>query len=471
MAVGKCEIGIIGLGVMGRNFVLNMADHGHAVAGYDKDPEKVKALGAEAGGRRIVGAATLRDFVEALSRPRALMMLVPAGAPVDSVIEDAAPLLEPGDLIIESGNSHFRDTDRRGKALAGKGLLFLGVGISGGESGARHGPSIMPGGPRDAYERIRPIFESAAAQVEGEPCVTWLGPSSAGHYVKMVHNGIEYALMQLLSETYDLMTRGPGLSDDELHDVYDLWNRQELGSFLVEITSRIFLKTDPRTGKRLIHLIRDAASQKGTGKWTTQDALDLGVPVPAIDAAVAMRNLSARETERNDAARALPGPNRAFARDRETFLGNLRDALYASMILAYAQGLAQLGAASAAYGYGIDLERVAAIWRGGCIIRASLLEEIRAAYRARPDLPNLVLDPHLGKEVARRQQGLRNTVRAAAAFAIPAPGFMASLGYFDAYRAGRLPTNLIQAQRDFFGAHTYRRVDEEGIFHTEWETT
>jgi 6-phosphogluconate dehydrogenase len=465
----KYDIGMVGLGVMGRNLVLNMADHGYSVAGYDKDESKVGSLEEEAEGRKVRGAETLEEFIGLLRTPRAVMMLVPAGPPVDSVIGDLLPHLEEGDLIIDGGNSHFPDTDLRAKTLADKGIQYLGVGISGGESGARHGPSMMPGGPKEAYERVRAIFEDAAAHVDGDPCVTYLGPGSAGHYVKMVHNGIEYGIMQLIAETYDLMKRGLGMSDDEMHVVYDRWNQAELNGYLMEITAKIFVHEDPETGKRLIDVILDQAKQKGTGMWTSQDAMEKGVPVPTIDVAVVMRNLSAFEDERIAASKELQGPEPSYRGDRQGFLKRLRRALYAAMIVTYAQGMAQLRVASQANAYGLDLEAVARIWRGGCIIRAALLEKMRAAYKVRPDLPNLLVDPDLGEAVASRQDDLRAVVRTAAELGIPAPGLMVSLGYFDGYRSPWLPANLIQAQRDFFGSHTYERIDEKGKFHTHWE--
>jgi 6-phosphogluconate dehydrogenase len=463
-----CEIGMVGLGVMGRNFVLNMADHGFAVAGYDKDPGKVAALQAEAGPRPVRSAADLKTFIASLRRPRAIMLLVPAGPPVDSVIADLSSYLEPGDLIIDAGNSHFTDTDLRGRQLAAKGIQFLGVGISGGEEGARHGPSIMPGGPKEAYERVRAIFEASAAQVDGEACVTWLGPGSAGHFVKMVHNGIEYALMQLLAETYDLMKRGLGMSTDELHAAYAGWNHGELEGYLTEITSHIFSKQDEQTGQPLVDEIRGVARQLGTGMWTSQSAMDLAVPVPTIDAAVAMRNLSMLENERAAAGAALPRPAPAFAGDRPAFLQQLGHALFAGTIMANAQGLAVLRAASEKYAYDLDLSAVARIWRGGCIIRAAILEDIQAAYRNQPALANLLLDPAVAKKVVAHQEDLRAVVITAVQLGLPAPGLMTALGYFDGYRSSWLSANLIQAQRDYFGAHTYERIDATGTFHTEW---
>jgi 6-phosphogluconate dehydrogenase len=463
------EIGMVGLGVMGRNLLLNMSDHGCSVAGYDKDMSKVQALQAEAEGRDVCAAKSIEEFVGSLRTPRAVMMLVPAGLPVDTVIRELLPHLSPGDLIIDGGNSHFKDTDLRGKTLAEKKILYLGVGVSGGEYGARHGPSMMPGGPRDAYERVRPIFEAAAAKVDGEPCVTYLGPGSAGHYVKMVHNGIEYGLMQLIAETYDLMKRGLGLSNDELHAVYASWNQSELNGYLMEITASIFLQADEKTGKRLIDVILDEAKQKGTGMWTSQDAMELEVPVPTIDIAVAMRNLSIFESEREAASKTLNGPTSPFRGEQAGFLERVRNALHAAMIITYAQGMAQLRVASKAYGYNLDLEDVARIWRGGCIIRAALLEKIGAAYHTQQDLPNLLMDSHLGRIVAAQQHDLRAVVRTAVELGIPTPGLMVSLAYFDGYRSAWLPASLIQAQRDFFGAHTYERIDAKGTFHTQWE--
>ena len=462
------EIGMVGLGVMGRNFLLNMADHDFSVAGYDKDPAKVAALSQEAGRRDVHGATDVKEFVAALRQPRAIMLLVPAGPPVDSVINDLLPHLQPGDLIIDAGNSHFTDSDVRARDLAAKGFQFLGVGISGGEEGARHGPSIMPGGPKEAYERVRPVFEAAAAQVNGEPCVTYLGPGSAGHFVKMVHNGIEYGLMQLIAESYDLMKRGAGLSDDELHEFYAGWNQGELEGYLIEITSRIFAKKDEPTGRRLVDEVLGVARQLGTGRWTSLSSLDLEVPIPTIDAAVAMRNLSVLAGERTKAGVALPRPAIPFPGDRDAFLLQLGRALFAATIVTYAQGLAVLKAASEKYGYGLDLSAVARIWRGGCIIRAAVLEDIRGAFHNQPGLPNLLLDPELAEKIMAHEKDLRAVVVAAAQLGLPAPGFMSALGYLDGYRSPWLPANLIQAQRDFFGAHTFERIDVPGTFHADW---
>jgi 6-phosphogluconate dehydrogenase len=462
------EIGMIGLGVMGRNFLLNLADHGFPVAGYDKDINKVNALREEAKERNIQSAGDIREFIDLLRQPRAIIMLVPAGAPVDSVIKDLMELLEPGDLVIDAGNSYFKDTDVRTRTLAAKGLQFLGVGISGGEEGARFGPSIMPGGLKESYERVRPMFEAAAAKVNNSPCVTYLGNGSAGHFVKMVHNGIEYALMQLISETYDIMKRGMGLEDDRIQHMYTDWNNGEMNSYLMEITSDIFNKVDEKTGERVINIILDVARQKGTGMWTSQSAMELQVPIPTIDIAVTMRDMSVFENQREKASQTLTRAVSQFTGDRESYLSQLQDALYTSMIIAYAQGMAVLAAASEKYCYHLDLEAVARIWRGGCIIRSALLEDIMKAFGQRKDLPNLLLDRTLSLRIMEKQEFLRYVVCQTSQLGVPIPAFMSALSYLDAYRSSWLPANLIQAQRDYFGAHTYERVDEKGTFHTEW---
>jgi len=465
----RYEVGMVGLGVMGRNLLLNMADHGFSVAGYDNDLSKVEALRKESADRDICGAENINDFIGLLRPPRAVVMLVPAGAPVDSVINELLAHVQPGDLIIDAGNSYFKDTNLRARNLTGKGIQFLGVGVSGGEEGARHGPSIMPGGPKEAYERVRPVFEAAAAKVNGDPCVSWLGPGSAGHFVKMVHNGIEYGVMQLIAETYDLMKRGLGLNDDELHDVYSSWNEGELNGYLMEITGHIFSQSDEKSGKRVIDEILDVARQKGTGMWTSQSAMELHVPIPTIDMAVAMRDLSVFENQRERIGVLLQRPMRRFGGDRDEFLIQLRRALHVGLILTYVQGLALLTVASDKYEYHLDLEAVARIWRGGCIIRAALLEDIRAAYRSEPGLPNLLLDPEIWRKIITSEEKLRRIVCTAAELGVPAPGLMTALGYLDGYRSPWLPANLIQAQRDYFGAHTYERIDAKGTFHTEWE--
>ncbi|MCK9376299.1 MAG: NADP-dependent phosphogluconate dehydrogenase [Syntrophobacterales bacterium] len=470
MTSQDCDIGLIGLGTMGRNFVLNMADHGFTVAAYNRTTEKTRDfMAGEVGSRPIKAGYDLNEFVGLLKKPRAVILLVAAGDPVDAVIRELLPLFEPGDLIIDAGNSHFTDTNRRFKFLAVKKLHYMGMGISGGEEGARRGPSLMPGGHRDIYDRVGPILEAAAAHVNGDPCVAYLGPGSAGHYVKMVHNGIEYGLMELIVETYDLFKRGLGLTPAELAPIYDAWNQAELNSFLLEITAKIFTRKDDRTGRFLVDMILDKAKQKGTGMWTSWDAMDLQVGTPTIDAAVVMRDLSGYKEERQNAAKFLAGPTYTFEGDRPRFIEQVKNALYASMIATYSQGLALLQRASLAYTYNLDLEAVARIWRGGCIIRATLLEDIRTAYKARPDLPNLLMDPHLAQAFLAREADLRQVVQVAAGLGLPAPALMATLGYFDAYRSAVLPANLIQAQRDFFGAHQYERLDTPGSFHTEWD--
>jgi 6-phosphogluconate dehydrogenase len=469
MAQRQYDLGMVGLGVMGRNMLLNIGEHGFPGAGYDKDPERVAQLRAEAGDLPVQGAENLEDFISMLKKPRAVMMLVPAGPIVDAVIRDLLPHLEAGDLIIDAGNSHFTDTDLRQKTLEEKGLHFFGMGVSGGEYGARHGPSMMPGGPKQAYRIVQSILEACAAKVDADPCVTYLGPHSSGHYVKMVHNGIEYGIMELLAETYDVLKRGLNLSNDELGDLFDQWDQAELNGYLVEITTDIFRKVDDGTGKHLLDVILDTAEQKGTGMWTSQDAMALNEPTPNIDIAVSMRNLSGLEEVRGSLAKKFGASSASFQGDRAAFIEHVRRALYAAMIITYAQGMAQLRAASQAYQYDLDLSAVARIWRGGCIIRSALLEPIRAAYAQQPDLLNLLLDDTLGAAVAERSRDLRSVTQSAIEMGIPVPGFTSALMYYDSLRAGRLPTNLIQAQRDYFGAHTYERVDDRGIFHTEWD--
>jgi 6-phosphogluconate dehydrogenase len=469
MAASAFDIGMVGLGVMGRNLLLNMADHGYAVAGLDTDPAKVQALKEEGAGKKVEATTAAAAFIGLLKAPRAIILLVPASKAVDAVIGELTPLLQAGDLIIDAGNSHFKDTERRAGELAAKHLHFFGMGVSGGEAGARHGPSLMPGGPRDAYEHVRPILEAVAAKVDGQPCVTYLGPGACGHFVKMVHNGIEYGLMQILAETYDLLHRGLEMDNPELARIFEQWNRGELRSFLVEITAQIFRKMDPKTGKHLIDMVSDVARQKGTGKWTSQEAMDLQVPLLTVDAAVALRDMSAYEQERAIASRMLHGAHGAFGGDAKAFVQQLEHACYAATVITYAQGFVMLRKASQTYGYHLDLEAVARVWRGGCIIRAAILDDIRAAFQAQADLPNLLLDPKLSQNIMKRQRDLRAIIRGAIDLGIPAAGFMNSLAYFDAYRTARLPTSLTQAQRDFFGAHTYERVDDKGTFHSQWD--
>jgi 6-phosphogluconate dehydrogenase len=463
------DLGLIGLGVMGRNFLLNVADHGFAVAGYDLDGDKVDQLHSERGsGHDLSATASLAEFVGSLKRPRAVMLLVPAGDAVDSVLGDLTPRIDRGDVVVDAGNSHFKDTDRRAESLSRDGLQYIGTGVSGGEYGARHGPSIMPGGPREAYGRVEPILTAAAARVDGVPCVAHLGPGSAGHYVKMVHNGIEYGIMQLIAEVYDVMRRGLGLEAADLHDVFGRWRDGVLDSYLMEITEAIFERRDDRTGKLLLEVIRDAARQKGTGKWTSQDAMDLQVPTPTIDAAVSARDLSALTEERARIAERVAGPDPRLGERKEEWIERLHDALYAGMLLTYTQGLALIRRASDAYRYGIDPATVVRIWRGGCIIRAAMLEDILAAMREDGGTENLLFTEQLAGSVAGAQEALRVSVAGAARCGVPAPALSATLAYLDGYRCRRLPANLTQAQRDYFGSHTYERIDAKGTFHTEW---
>ena len=406
----QCEIGMVGLGIMGRNLLLNMADHGFSVAGYDIDNEKVESLRKESKDKSVYCATSIEEFLKLLRSPRAIMLLVPAGKPVDLVINALLPHLQSGDLIIDAGNSHFTDTDTRALYLQEKGIQFLGVGVSGGEEGARHGPSIMPGGPKEAYERVRPILEAVAAKVDGNPCVTYLGVGSVGHYVKMVHNGIEYGIMQLIAETYDLMKRGLGLSNDKLCEVYQSWNDSILNSYLIEITSHIFAKADEKTGKELIDEILAVAKQNGTGMWTSQSAMELQVPAPTIDLAVAMRDLSVLVKERKQASFLYTRPIYLLTGDHTVFLKQLQDALFTGMITVYAQGMAVLAVASDKYNYHLDLESVARIWQGGCIIRARLLEDVSAAFRLNNNLPNLLLDLKLANKIMAHEEGLRQVL-------------------------------------------------------------
>jgi 6-phosphogluconate dehydrogenase len=470
MSQGSAALGMIGLGTMGRNLLLNLAEHGHAVVGYDLGQPARDRLRqeAEALGACARPAASLDELLGALRRPAAIMLLVPAGKPVDSVLADLMPRLRSGDVVIDGGNSHFRDTARRIATAAEQGIDFLGMGVSGGEAGARRGPSLMPGGSRAAWDRVRAIFEPVAAQVAGEPCVAYLGRGAAGHYVKMVHNGIEYGLMQLIAEVYDIMRRGLGMQAGEMAEAFAGWNRGDLEGFLLEITVAVLRTMDQETGRPLVDLIRDAARQKGTGMWTSQDALALGVPVPTIDLAVAMRHLSAREELRRAAAARYPASPRRPEADRQRWIRNLGGALCAAQMLTYAQGLDALSAASSEHDFGLDLEAVLRVWRGGCIIRTAMLEPMRDALHQQPDLQNLILAPHLAQQLATTSEDLRSTVAAAAAWGVPAAALSVSLACFDALRSERLPANLIQAQRDCFGAHTYERLDKPGTFHTEW---
>jgi len=467
--MSKYDIGLVGLAVMGQNLVLNMERNGYSVAVYNRTTERMREFVAErAQGKQILGCATLKDLVGALERPRRVMLMVQAGAPVDAVIAELKPLLAPGDLIIDGGNSFYQDTERRAVALAEDRINYIGTGVSGGEEGALWGPAIMPGGQPEAYRLVEPILTAIAAKAEGEPCVAYMGPRGAGHYVKMVHNGIEYGDMQLIAEAYDVMARGLGIPAAELAEVFGQWNQGELQSYLIEITSEILARVDEETGKPLVNVILDEAKQKGTGKWTSQDALDLGAPTHTINAAVESRIISAYKDERVAASQVLTGPTIKFSGDRGQMIEDVRDALYAAKICSYAQGMGLLRAASAEYDYDLDMGAIARIWRGGCIIRARFLNDIAAAFDHNPKLTNLMLDPFFRDEILARQGALRRVITTAVSMGIPVHAFASSLAYFDAYRTKRLPANLTQGQRDYFGAHTYRRVDKEGSFHTEW---
>ncbi len=536
--MNKAQFGMVGLGTMGRNFLLNVAEHGFACVGYDLDAAKRELLIEEGAGMKVTAAENIGAFVENLETPRKIMLLVPAGKIVDGVIENLLPYLDKGDIIIDGGNSHFVDTETRETYLDGKGIEFLGVGVSGGEEGARHGASIMPGGKEEIYKQVAPIFEAVSAKVSGEPCVTYIGASSAGHFVKMVHNGIEYGLMQILAETYDFMFRVLKMNYSEMSKTFAAWNNSELNSFLVEITSEVLLKCDDETNKPLVEMILDKAAQKGTGKWTSQAAMDFGVPIPTIDSAVSMRQISAQkdvrmliaqkygsqlprvdarlpqdgqtvssklvtspkavraEHEVETAVTELHKTNieglaaqhlgqtvenvsdesknadlrEEFAEDFNRFVEELKNALLSSFIVTYAQGMSLLHTASAEKKYGLDLSEIAKIWRGGCIIRSALLEEMRRAFAENPDLPNLMLDDKFAEMLNENREDWRAVVEKFTDSRVPVLCLSSALAYFDAFRSERLPANLIQAQRDFFGAHTYQRIDKEGVFHMEhWD--
>ncbi|QNP52356.1 NADP-dependent phosphogluconate dehydrogenase [Hymenobacter qilianensis] len=466
----KYSFGMIGLGTMGRNLLLNLADHNVGVAGYDKDPGKITLLAEEGAGKPVQGFTDLTQFIDSIQTPRSIMLLVPAGKIVDSVIEELRPLLAPGDIVIDGGNSHFSDTTRRAAVLREAGFHFFGMGISGGEEGARFGPSMMPGGDKLAYQVMQPMFEAIAARVNDEPCVTYIGPGAAGHFVKMVHNGIEYGLMQLIAETYEVMKRGAGLDNAAIGEVFAQWNAGRLQSFLLDITKDIFAFRAPHTDHLLLDDIKDEARSKGTGMWTSQVAMELEVPVPTIDTAVAMRNLSKYKGLREQLATLYsnPAPATSAAMERGAFLSNLEQAFYFSMVVTYAQGMHLLAKASAAYEYNLQLADIAKIWRGGCIIRSSFLNDIFNAYQQNPGLEHLLLDAQVAAVVNEAVPGTRQIVAAAVAGGISLPAYAASLSYFESFRSARLPSNLIQAQRDYFGAHTYELIGHEGVFHTQW---
>lgn len=467
----KYDFGMVGLGVMGSNLLLNMADHGFAVIGYDKNPDKTKLFEASADKDTIVkGVNKLQDMIDQLKMPRKIMMLVPAGIAVDSIISELVPALDKGDIIIDGGNSHYIDTLKRIKILEQQGLHFMGIGISGGEEGARRGPSIMPGGDKEAYKEIEPILKAVAAKADGQPCVGYLGKDAAGHYVKMVHNGIEYAIMELLSESYDLLHNGLGYTNEDLHKLFLEWDNGEMKSFLIEITAAIFNKKDEKvTDKFLVDMILDKAGAKGTGKWTSQEGLDLPMPIPTIDSAVMMRNLSSLIDERIAAQKLYNTKLKTIDTDKNEFEKNLHNALLFATIISYAQGLAMLTTASIELKMDIPLPEVVRVWRGGCIIRSALLDNFTKAYE-NAELKNLLLDENIAAMLQQKEPGIQKIISSAALNNYPLAGFMASFTYYNAYRRNLLPTNLIQAQRDFFGAHTYERIDGVGIFHTEWET-
>jgi 6-phosphogluconate dehydrogenase len=464
------KMGVVGLGVMGSNLARNIESHGFPVVGYDLDAAKAKAfLDGPAKGRQIGVVTAPEALMDALERPRRVLMMVPAGPPVDSVIAHLKPHLAAGDILIDGGNSLFTDTDRRADDMAAAGFRFIGTGVSGGEEGALRGPSIMPGGPVEAWDAVAPILRAIAAKAEdGEPCVDYMGPRGAGHYVKMVHNGIEYGDMQLIAEVYDVLGRGAGLKAIEIADVFDEWNTGELRSYLIEITASVLRRIDPDTRQPLVDVILDEAQQKGTGKWMSQNAFDIGAPIPTVNAAVEARIISSLKNERVAASGVLRGPLPAFNGARQGIIDAARQALYASKITSYAQGMAMLRLASNEYHYEIDPGTVAKIWRAGCIIRAALLGDIRDAFKRAPALGNLLLDEAFRDAIAACQVGWREFVQTAISIGIPVPGTGASLAYYDAYRSARLPANLTQGQRDYFGAHTYRRIDRDGAFHTDW---
>ena len=468
----KYDLGMIGLGVMGQNLLYNMAEHGFSVMGLDLDEKKAKALEQEAPkGTDVRGTTDTKSFVEALSTPRKITLLVPAGKPVDAVVSSLLPYLEKGDIIIDGGNSHFIDTLRRVKELAPKGFHFMGMGVSGGEKGARFGPSIMPGGDKEAYQHIQPILEAICAKVGDNhvPCTAYMGKDAAGHFVKMVHNGIEYAIMQVISEVYDLLKNGLGYTNDQLHELFGRWNEGRLESFLIEITRDIFATKDPQTGNYLVDMILDKAGAKGTGKWTSQDAMDTGVAIPSIDMSVSMRTLSAFKEERQKAAAIYKPVVHKLEVSAEVFEKQIEAALFVTVMICYAQGLELLNKASEELAMEIPLQDVVKIWRGGCIIRSSHLETFYQAFQKDPQLSNVLLDPILAEEVKEGWQDLRDVVAEAAKSGISIGVIQSSLAYLESLTSAQMPTNLIQAQRDYFGSHTYQRIDQEGSFHTEWE--
>lgn len=466
------DFGMVGLGVMGSNLLLNLADHGFATIGYDVKPERTLALEqAATKGTVVKGVNDLQQMVAALKTPRKIMMLVPAGAPVDAVINSLLPFIEEGDIVIDGGNSYFKDTLTRVTTLHKKGIHFFGMGVSGGEVGARLGPSMMPGGDKEAYQYLKPLLEAIAAKADGVPCVAYMGHGAAGHYVKMVHNGIEYAMMQMISEVYDVLRRGASFSNEEIQQVFAGWNKGQLQSFLIHITADVFKTKDAETDKYLVDIILDQAGSKGTGKWTSQEALNLPVAIPSIDAAVAARTMSVYKEERRKAEALYHPAMQQIAASKEELITNLENALAFCFVIAYAQGLNMLAKASEEMKMDIPLPSVIQVWKAGCIIRSALLGNFTEAYGKDPALVNLLLDEQIATLLKAREESLREVVVLATGAKIPLPAMASALHYFDAYCSGRLPTNLIQAQRDFFGAHTYQRIDRPGVFHTEWHSS
>lgn len=467
--MSKQQIGVIGLAVMGKNLALNIESRGFTVSVFNRSPEKTNDLLQEAKGKNLVGTFSIEEFVQSLESPRKILIMVQAGNATDATIEQLLPHLDQGDIIIDGGNAYFPDTLRRSKELEAKGFRFIGTGVSGGEEGALKGPAIMPGGQESAYQLVEPILTAISAKVNGDPCCTYIGPDGAGHYVKMVHNGIEYGDMQLICEAYDLLKSVLNVSAEELHEIFTDWNKGELDSYLIEITADIFSKYDPDTKKPMVDVILDSAGQKGTGKWTSQSALDLGVPLSMITESVFSRFLSAMKEERVHASKLLKGPKApAFNGDRAAFIEMVRKALFTSKIVSYAQGFAQMRAASEEYNWNLQYGNIAMIFRGGCIIRSRFLQNIKDAYDRDADLKNLLLDPYFSNIVDSYQDAWRQVVSIAVAQGVPVPGMSSALAYFDSYRTERLPANLLQAQRDYFGAHTFKRVDKEGTFHFNW---
>ncbi|PGT10918.1 NADP-dependent phosphogluconate dehydrogenase [Bacillus cereus] len=466
----KQQIGVVGVGVMGKSLALNFESKGYSVALYDISKEKVNEIIEENSGKNMVGTHMVEEFVNSLESPRKILLMVNAGEITDKAIDSLLPHLDKGDILIDGGNTYFVDTIRRNKRLAEEGINFIGAGVSGGEEGALKGPSIMPGGQKDAYEKVKDMLENISAKVNDEPCCSYIGPNGAGHYVKMVHNGIEYGDMQLICEAYFFLKQTLDLTAEEFHEIFAEWNKGELNSYLIEITADIFTKKDEETGKPLVDVILDTAGQKGTGKWTSQSALDLGISLPIITESVFARCISALKEERVHASKLLSGPKDkpALGIEKEELIEAVRQALYMSKICSYAQGFTQLKAASEEYDWNLDFGSISMLWRGGCIIRAAFLENIKEAYEKNTDLPNLLLDPYFKEIVESYQGGLRQIISSAVQQGIPVPAFSAAISYYDSYRTATLPANLLQAQRDYFGAHTYKRVDKEGTFHTKW---